>query len=278
MRIEMSLIILALLIHRCTNFVINKNFKPTKGVLSEKITFFGKKTTILKAESIMFHDQRPYLNRSISIKDFNEFYWKKNELINFCKQNNLSSCGNKIEVTQRIGAFLATGKEMHFVKGLTRNQRDSHFKLLTPNTVVMNYKSDKVTRDFFIREIGKHFTFKSTVLNWIKEQQQRKITLTYGDIVHKWKEIYNEQTNSLFQTKIPIQFQFNQFMRDWKLAKAGPGAKKAWVFIRSHRGLPTFSHYMQVRNQHIIQNQSNQDENLMKNSTGCKGMRIVTKN
>lgn len=278
MRIKIGLIILALLIHRCTNFVINTNFKTTKRVLPDKITFFRKKAPILQMELVIAHDQCPNLNQSISIQDFNDFYWKKSELINFCKKNNLSFYGDKIEITQRINKFLTTGQMTHPIRKIINDQKDSQSKLLTPDTVVINYKSDRITRDFFIREIGKHFTFKSTVLNWIKEQQQRKITLTYGDIIHKWKEIYNEQTNSLFRTKIPIQFQFNQFMRDWKLAKAGPGARKAWTFIRAHRGSPTFSHYMQVRNQHIIQNQSNQDENLMQNSTGCKGMRIVTKN
>ncbi len=274
MRTEIVLIIFAFLIHRCTNFVINTNFRTTKSAFSEKIMFFGRKATVLKIESTIVNDQRPNLNRSISIQDFNDFYWKKNELVDFCKINNLSFYGNKVEITQRIGTFLSTGQKMYPVKKYINSQRDSQSKLLTPDTVVVNYKSDKITRDFFIREIGEHFVFKSVVLNWIKEQQQQNITLTYKNIICKWKEICHEENDPFFQRIIQKQFQFNQFMRDWKLAKAGSGAKKAWTFIRSHRGSPTFAHYMQVNHQQLKQNQN---RSLIQNNTSFTGTNPITK-
>ncbi|MGB0863719.1 MAG: hypothetical protein ACPGXZ_12430 [Saprospiraceae bacterium] len=53
-------------------------------------------------------DKRPNLDKNISIKDFQEFYWLKEELVIFCRKEGLRTGGSKIEITERISYFLKT--------------------------------------------------------------------------------------------------------------------------------------------------------------------------
>ncbi len=53
---------------------------------------------------------RPPLTKSISIEDFQNYYWLKAELQTFCRENGLPTSGSKIEITERISHYLTTGK------------------------------------------------------------------------------------------------------------------------------------------------------------------------
>ena len=53
---------------------------------------------------------RPILSKETNPEEFIDFYWLKEELLSFCKGNDLPTGGNKGEVTQRIYTYLKTGK------------------------------------------------------------------------------------------------------------------------------------------------------------------------
>lgn len=53
---------------------------------------------------------RPSLTKSISLEDFQNYYWLKAELQTFCRENDLPASGSKIEITERISHYLHTGK------------------------------------------------------------------------------------------------------------------------------------------------------------------------
>ena len=54
--------------------------------------------------------ERPKLSRDIDSKTFREYYYLKEELIDFCRENGLPVSGGKIELTERISFYLETGK------------------------------------------------------------------------------------------------------------------------------------------------------------------------
>ena len=86
-------------------------------------------------------------------------------------------------------------------------------------------------------------------MTWIKTKFQTEEDLTYGDIIDQWEKIEQLKQDANYDRAIPKQFQFNQFMKDWKDAKAGSGANEAWKFIRSLPGEATYAHYVDVINQ-----------------------------
>jgi len=44
---------------------------------------------------------RPELTRDLNVDDFRNFYWLKDELQTFCRENGISASGSKIEITDR---------------------------------------------------------------------------------------------------------------------------------------------------------------------------------
>ena len=59
-------------------------------------------------EQIM--ETRPELSRKLDGQTFRSYYYLKKELVDFCRENGLPISGGKIELTDRIAAFLDTGK------------------------------------------------------------------------------------------------------------------------------------------------------------------------
>ena len=54
-------------------------------------------------------NERPELNKELDAITFRSFYYLKQELIDFCRENGLPTSGDKIELTDRIATFLDTG-------------------------------------------------------------------------------------------------------------------------------------------------------------------------
>lgn len=56
--------------------------------------------------------ERPILNKELDSKTFRDFYFLKEELVKFCKENGLSVSGGKIDITDRIAHYLDTGETL----------------------------------------------------------------------------------------------------------------------------------------------------------------------
>ena len=54
--------------------------------------------------------ERPDLDKSLDSKTFRSYYYLKEELTAFCRQNGLPVSGGKLELTERIACFLDTGR------------------------------------------------------------------------------------------------------------------------------------------------------------------------
>ena len=54
--------------------------------------------------------ERPVLDKNLDSKTFRDYYYLKEELVNFCRENGIPVSGGKIEITDRIAYFLDTGK------------------------------------------------------------------------------------------------------------------------------------------------------------------------
>lgn len=68
-------------------------------------------------------NKRPELNTKISIKNFNDLYWYKDELIAFCRAENLDKSGGKIELANRIEKYLKTGERASYQKKTSKTSR-----------------------------------------------------------------------------------------------------------------------------------------------------------
>ncbi len=181
---------------------------------------------------------KPILNKDISLKDFNDFYWLKEELVHFCRTIGISSTGGKIEIADRIRTYLATGEIVKQVKSAHKitSKFDWANEVLTKNTVITDsYKNGENVRNFFIQEIGSHFRFNVIFMKWMKEN----IGKTLDDAIIEWKRIEALKKDRNYVSEISPQFEYNRYMRAF--LKDNPNlsskdAMKFWKLKSSQRG------------------------------------------
>lgn len=185
-------------------------------------------------------NNRPELNTKISIQDFKDFYWYKEELIDFCRSENLDKRGGKIELANRIEKFLETGKREPYQVTVSKTSRfDWNSEKLTIETEITdNYQNTENVRGFFKSQIGDKFKFNVKFMNWMKYAQGRNL----GDAIEQWISITNEMRTNKSHKQIAPQFEYNTYIRDfmkdnpdktlqdaiscWKIKKSKPGDNK----------------------------------------------------
>src|SRR5690606_38966106 len=152
--------------------------------------------------------ERHLLNKYISLTDFNDFYWLKQELIDFCKTIGISTSGGKIEISDRIRHYISTGEVTRI--GTKKVKSKSKFnwseEKLTRKTIITdNYRNGENVRSFFIQEIGSNFYFNVVFMMWLKEN----VGKTLGDAIIEWKRIYDLRKDKNYVSEIDSQFEYN---------------------------------------------------------------------
>ena len=110
--------------------------------------------------------ERPRLDRSLDGETFRSYYYLKEELTAFCRENGLPVSGGKLEITERIACFLDTGNVLP-VSAKTKNRPEvgviSEDMKIEPDFVC----SEK-HRAFFREAIGTGFSFNVVFQKWLK--------------------------------------------------------------------------------------------------------------
>ena len=178
--------------------------------------------------------ERPKLDKNLSGAAFRAWYWLKDELVEFLRENGLPVTGGKTELTDRIADFLDTGN----VNAPKRTRRTSKKSAgdITPDTVIEeNFVCSEKHRAFFKTQLGESFTFNVKFQKWLKSNAGK----TYRDVVEAYKEIKKDKGG---RKTIDSQFEYNTYIRDffehnpghpleeaircWKYKKSQPGSHK----------------------------------------------------
>jgi len=182
-------------------------------------------------------DKRPQLTKKISIQDFKDFYWLKEELIAFCKTEALQRTGSKIEIATRIEQYLKTGEK---IKDKPKQAKSSKFDWntapLTLQTVITdNYKNSENVRQFFTNQLGTSFKFNVVFMNWMKAN----VGKTLQEAVQAWEEIREAKKANKKPKDIAPQFEYNTYLRDFLAAnpdKSRSVGITLWKIKKARRG------------------------------------------
>jgi len=157
--------------------------------------------------------KRPDLNSKLSIDDFENFYWLKEELVLFCKKNGICSSVGKSEIAERIKIYLSTGKIIReTTKQIFTSKFDWNSSILNLDTIITdNYKNTENVRAFMKKLIGSHFNFSTEFMQWTK----LNIGKTLGDAILEWKSIYEFKKTTKIKSEIAPQFEYNTYIRDF---------------------------------------------------------------
>ena len=183
--------------------------------------------------------KRPNLNKKINIKDFEDFYWLKSELMRFCREIGISGNGSKIDITNRISEYLETGK---ITKGINckNSKLPKATQPITKETLIgIEYRTYKEKKAFLKAIIGNRFHFTVHLLNYFKKNAGTK---TYNDLIKEWYKEQEWKKDPNFVKEIAPQFEYNTYIRDfiknnpnktrndaikyWKIKKSKPGNNK----------------------------------------------------
>jgi hypothetical protein len=153
---------------------------------------------------------RPELTPDISPADFQDFYWLKEELVLFCRQQGLPTSGSKQVLAARIAGFLINGK----TQAITANPQTRVVAGKMPanfnrETVIgNNWRCSEALRAFLEQEIGPKFHFDAAMRDFVKNG----IGMTLDDMITCW---YTTQQAPKAETSIDTQFEYNRFIRDF---------------------------------------------------------------
>lgn len=175
--------------------------------------------------------QRPVLDKNLDGKTFHNFYYLKEELVDFCRKNNLPVSGGKIEITDRIACFLDTGEIRAASKGKKKAMTISD---ITENTIIeADFVCSEKHREFFKEHIGNSFSFNVAFQKWLKSNAGK----TYKEAIAAYYQILEDKKKE--KTKIDKQFEYNTYIRDFFADNQGKSleqAIKCWKYKKRLQG------------------------------------------
>jgi LmbE family N-acetylglucosaminyl deacetylase len=176
---------------------------------------------------------RPNLTKEISIKDFKDYYWLKEELQSFCREHGMSATGSKVEISDRVETYLRTGEIKKPSRRPKVNKKPKDEAILSLDTVITeNHRCSQNVRAFFKTVIPKfHFS------TYIQDYFKNNIGKTYRDVVDAWYEEEKRKKDPTYKKNIAPQFEYNQFIRDFfsdpkNQGKSRDEAIAAWKEIK----------------------------------------------
>ena len=151
--------------------------------------------------------ERPMLNKKLNSKAFREWYYLKEDLIEFCRNESLSTAGSKAELSDRIGCFLDTGekKKLAFKKKVKTDVGT----ITEESKIEDNFICSEKHTEFFKKKIGDSFFFPVVFQKWLKENTGK----SYKDAIDIFHQISTEKK----KTSIDKQFEYNIYIRDFLL-------------------------------------------------------------
>lgn len=184
----------------------------------------------------------------MSIDEFEEYYWYKDELVHICRVNRLPTSGTKTELIENIKRFLS-GKEIRDNRSKNVRRRyqsgDSQKITLDMKLIPGGFKFNKQAREFFQQyyRVSK-FSFTKQMAAALRQAERlNDLNMTVKDLI----EVYEATKNTKpIQTKEERTYEWNEFVKDfhkdprtkgmenqmkvasilWNKVKVGRGSKK----------------------------------------------------
>lgn len=175
--------------------------------------------------------ERPKLDNNLDSSTFKEYYYLKEELIAFCRKNNLQITGGKLELTERIAKFLDTGKRTYKIHTARKTKIIDEITL--DSTIEENFVCSEKHRAFFKQQIGNSFSFNVEFQKWLKGNSGK----TYQNGVDAYYQILEDKKKN--KTTIDKQFEYNTYIRDFfddNKGKSLEQAIKCWKYKKSLKG------------------------------------------
>ncbi len=181
--------------------------------------------------------ERPVLDKHLDSKTFRDFYYLKEELIDFCRKNGLPASGGKLEIADRVACFLDTGRILSARTGKKK------VAFISPITEDIEIEADFVCsehhRAFFKEHIGNSFSFNVAFQKWLKSNSGK----TYKEAISAYYQILEDKKKG--KSQIDRQFEYNTYIQDFYGDNQGKPLEEAIKCWNYKKRLPGHNRYEQ---------------------------------
>lgn len=153
--------------------------------------------------------ERPQIDSNLDANTFREFYYLKEELVDFCRLEGLQTTGSKQVLTDRIAHYLITGEKLTKRKLSSAKPKKAQSQLSLDTLIEENFVCSEAHRAFYKEHIGTNFSFNVPFQTWLKQNAGE----TYQESIDAYYRIQIERKNQ--STKIGKQFEYNTYIRDF---------------------------------------------------------------
>lgn len=176
-------------------------------------------------------NEKPELNNQIDSNTFRNFYYLKEELVDFCRKNGIPTSGGKLEISDRIALFLDTGE---IKANVSKSHKRKDIQMITEEAIIeTDFVCSEKHRAFFKEKIGKSFSFNVAFQKWLKTNAGK----TYKEAIDAYYLILKEKKEG--KTTIDKQFEYNTYIRDFFENNPGRRLEEAiacWKYKKSIHG------------------------------------------
>lgn len=175
--------------------------------------------------------ERPILDKTVDADVFCDFYWLKEELIDFCRANGLPASGGKADIAERIATYLKTGDVvLPQQKSVKKPNIDS---ITEEMEIEPDFVCSEKHRAFFKEKIGNSFSFNVLFQKWLKANTGK----TYAQAIIAYYEILAGKKKGA--SVIDKQFEYNTYIRMFFAENPGKSLRQAilcWNHKKSLQG------------------------------------------
>ncbi len=179
---------------------------------------------------------RPDLSRTMGAAVFRDYYYLKEELAAFCRQQGLPVSGSKAELTQRVARYLTDGSALPARPPAAR-QAGAVGAITLDTPIEPNFVCTEKHRAFFKEQIGAGFSFLVPFQQWLKGNPGK----TYAQAVEAYRRIAAEKKKK--QGPIGPQFEYNTYIRDFFADNPGKTLEQAIACWKAKKARPGHNRY-----------------------------------
>jgi hypothetical protein len=177
--------------------------------------------------------ERPELSPSLEAAEFRRWYWLKPELVEFAKQEGMSTTGDKPTLANRIALFLDRADPVEASAKTKTIRQTVSTRLpepLTAETVLgPRQASSQQLRVFFVEAIGPKFSYDIHMRTFLSSD----CTKTLGEAVAHW-----HATRTTAKPDTLPQLELVRFMKAWHRAHPTGTQQECRAAWQRYKALP----------------------------------------
>lgn len=187
---------------------------------------------------------RPEISVHSSSQAFMQYYYLKDEMISFLRDNNLPVSGSKEVLKRRIADFIdktaagANASPAPEVRTTPYNRPVRMASVISDDAPIgTGFVCSEAARAYFVSRLGRRFSFKVAFQKWLKDNPEA----TFSDACSAYKKIVSADKDRRRQGLAPCigpQFEYNAYVRAFFADNPGSTLADAIKYWKHKKELP----------------------------------------